>query len=1005
MNFEALKFRFPELSLVGEQVETLFLEEHYAQCIAQGRVFAEGALRKRLSITDGRMMLAAMMTTNAFLRLPSEVQGAYKRLRRQGNQGAHYSEGKMMALQDAKLAEDVLRSCWVVAQDLYKMKNTQGLYPEFVLPTYEVEPAPTPEKRPTFNEEQEKVIALTQGRHLVLAPPGCGKTAVLTERVIHAMQEGVAPASMLCLTFTNRATMNMKERIEARSSAGAVSGLFVGNLHKFCAHFLYEHALVDERTQIIDEDDVAEIIQSFLPEGMDSAHRNAVVTRVRAINNRENLLKAGASDNLLPPITRSVPKRLRDTLTVLGFVLYDEWDDFTISEVSSLYQQYKEDNVLIDFNDMLSLTFEYLQRHKELRHQYSWIQIDEVQDLSELQLALVMQLWNANTPQSVLVYFGDEQQAIYSFLGAKVQTLSELAQSGATVHRLFKNYRSPKYLLDLFNAYAHNVLRYNSKWLPQAVIEGKAHKDALVWQWADPEHLDLEVVRTLTQWKKQNETTTSAVIVSRNDDADALSLTLKDHHIPHFKVSGADVFNYPLMKTAKAYLSVLNTPTQVNAWAQVAQGLLGGTRKRLRELFMEAYRTGGWLPSDWLLYPQDPETREPHSLVEDLYQRSSEGIVLWRLGRVLASASSKAPIDYPCVSALKLQGFGASVTAQLQIITAKNPDRFDRDEVEKLYSFTGEAPVVFVSDDAMMLYNSYLVRAENELGQKKKERWFFSDLLNAFEPALHEVLGRDLMSSFNPSEKVKNYCSQLGLPSISGVPNHFQPYATLLSWMVEHAESLLEKQQQFFNKYPKLREYANRLRQKCGDVYRSHVELMDVISDKGNESMLGVVFLEFLLHLASNVKDDGNGASQNFIEKAPLVLEYIEKVLVNKTEQQTLRKQLRAYLIPFLSLKEADLCSTDIVKERIFIATVHRAKGLEFDNVLVYDVREGLYPWLYPDSIELGEAARRLYVAITRAKAQIKLLIPQGRNSQGYLIRPSRYLESVDGFFTKLDRY
>ena len=196
MNFLALKPHFPELFHVGEQVETLFLEEHYAQCIAQGRVFAEGALIKRIG-ASGQYRLAEMMTTNGFLRLPSEVQSAYERLRRQGNQGAHFTEGQMLQLNDVRRAEDVLRSCWIVARDLYKKCNSKGTYPAFELPSYEPEPVRTPEQRPTFNEEQEKVIALTQGRHLVLAPPGCGKTAVLTERVIHAMQEEVGGQAVL----------------------------------------------------------------------------------------------------------------------------------------------------------------------------------------------------------------------------------------------------------------------------------------------------------------------------------------------------------------------------------------------------------------------------------------------------------------------------------------------------------------------------------------------------------------------------------------------------------------------------------------------------------------------------------------------------------------------------------------------------------------------------------------------------------------------------------------
>ena len=99
------------------------------------------------------------------------------------------------------------------------------------------------------------------------------------------------------------------------------------------------------------------------------------------------------------------------------------------------------------------------------------------------------------------------------------------------------------------------------------------------------------------------------------------------------------------------------------------------------------------------------------------------------------------------------------------------------------------------------------------------------------------------------------------------------------------------------------------------------------------------------------------------------------------------------------------MCSTEIVQERVFIATVHRAKGLEFDNVLVYDVRDGVYPWPKASPTEYAEAARRLYVAITRTKSRLTLLIPQGVNNYGYPIRPSQYLDPVEGFFTKVDAH
>ena len=119
----------------------------------------------------------------------------------------------------------------------------------------------------TFNREQQMVIEATGGYHLVLAPPGCGKTAVLAERVVWAHEHGIDCGSMACLTFTNRAARGMMERIHERlPHAEGIDRLFVGNVHRFCSRFLFDHAVVPEQATIIDTDTSFSILADFLGE-------------------------------------------------------------------------------------------------------------------------------------------------------------------------------------------------------------------------------------------------------------------------------------------------------------------------------------------------------------------------------------------------------------------------------------------------------------------------------------------------------------------------------------------------------------------------------------------------------------------------------------------------------------------------------------------------------------------------------------------------------------------
>ena len=89
----------------------------------------------------------------------------------------------------------------------------------------------------------------------MLAPPGCGKTQILTERVRLARKNGVNYADMLCLTFTNRAARGMVERIKANIDDVAAAEVYVGNVHRFCSRFLYDNGLIAAETSVIDDDD------------------------------------------------------------------------------------------------------------------------------------------------------------------------------------------------------------------------------------------------------------------------------------------------------------------------------------------------------------------------------------------------------------------------------------------------------------------------------------------------------------------------------------------------------------------------------------------------------------------------------------------------------------------------------------------------------------------------------------------------------------------------------
>ena len=113
-----------------------------------------------------------------------------------------------------------------------------------------------------YDKKQQVAIDSNGGYFLVLAPPGCGKTDILSERIVQAKNLGVAFEDMLCLTFTNRASRGMKNRIMDKIGEDA-SNRFVGNVHRYCSNFLFTNSLIPENTCIIDEEDQTDIFMSF----------------------------------------------------------------------------------------------------------------------------------------------------------------------------------------------------------------------------------------------------------------------------------------------------------------------------------------------------------------------------------------------------------------------------------------------------------------------------------------------------------------------------------------------------------------------------------------------------------------------------------------------------------------------------------------------------------------------------------------------------------------------
>ncbi len=396
---------------------------------------------------------------------------------------------------------------------------------------------------------------------------------------------------MLCLTFTNRAARGMRDRIRENILDHDVDNVYVGNVHRFCSRFLFDYALIPAETSVIDDDDAISIMAQFMGEEehvlmsankrrrecFDAVHLAAFMNQIEhshpkelrvhpeclTKNDIEALKTICQTQQMLftPSNMAEIYRNARDYISIVKGREYMTKDQPALiallrkMELADFYARYKRDNRMIDFEDILLQTYDYLSKQTVLAvggsdvpfKSYKWCQVDEVQDLNPLQLRIIDLLMvpkedEAADSSRCIMYLGDEQQAIFSFMGAKLSTLAQLKERcRGNIFHLAHNHRSPKYLLDVYNTYAEKVLKIDRALLPTTDFDATRTGNELSIMCSNT--LEGEYSDTAQQAKRlaeQNPQETTAVIVLSNAAADLVSKRMDEQGVEHFKVSGTD---------------------------------------------------------------------------------------------------------------------------------------------------------------------------------------------------------------------------------------------------------------------------------------------------------------------------------------------------------------------------------------------------------------------------------------------------------------------------------
>ncbi|MDO5040877.1 MAG: ATP-dependent helicase [Peptoniphilus sp.] len=291
-----------------------------------------------------------------------------------------------------------------------------------------------------LSQEQLKAISHLQGPALTLAVPGSGKTTILLYRIINLLKSGVSPDRILTITFSKSQSLDIAKRFNLLYPNSKVKPEF-STIHAFCYKILHMYSRLRGKTfKLIDENPSAKykLISNLYYE------LNRMTLSENSLENIINKISYLKNSMIDPKFSNTKIPGFRD--------IYER------------YESYKQRNNLIDFDDMILYALKVLRSDnyllRKLRSKYEYIQLDEGQDTSLSQFALIQLI---SSPKNNLFIVADDDQSIYTFRGASPQYLLNLKDKykDLTFYYLSRNYRSSKNIVNTSNLFiSKNINRY-----------------------------------------------------------------------------------------------------------------------------------------------------------------------------------------------------------------------------------------------------------------------------------------------------------------------------------------------------------------------------------------------------------------------------------------------------------------------------------------------------------------------------------------------------------------
>ena len=388
----------------------------------------------------------------------------------------------------------------------------------------------------SLNEAQKDAVNALEGPVLILAGAGTGKTRTVTCRISNMLEQGINPANILAVTFTNKSAGEMRERVSDMVDKKSAKAMTVCTFHSLCVRILREGieklGYKKNFTIYAGSDQVGLVKQLIVRKGGKDQNLDAMQVLAMISKNK--------NDGLAP----------------------DDHADELVSIIAKAYTSELRAQNAVDFDDLLVLAERLLREHEDirniLREKYKYVTVDEFQDTNGLQMKLVQQLVGA--PYNICVV-GDDDQSIYGWRGADVTNILQFERyfPNPKVILLEINYRSSAAVLHTANSLIKNNIGRREKELKPFHAGGKNLR--LISMPGDEEEAEFIAEEMLEECRQRgNPWENFAVLFRTNQQSRNLEAAMRALDIPYRVVGAQSFFDKKEVRDVLAYLQMFYNP-------------------------------------------------------------------------------------------------------------------------------------------------------------------------------------------------------------------------------------------------------------------------------------------------------------------------------------------------------------------------------------------------------------------------------------------------------------